>query len=293
MSYFEMLVRGLLGILPHLVLAFLVLLPLFKLVHDKITPIDDDAALRAGNAAAGINRGGAYAGFLIAMSGSLILSEETSYLSDLGMFLLDGVIALGVFAAAHYAFDWVILKKVNNARAILGGNVAVAIVELCAYLSLGLIMSASFSGGGQSIWAGMASAVLFSAIGLGTLMGVYAAYDAGWRWRRHCDVDKQIGDGNVAAAIDAGSLMLAMSITLWFSISGDFTGWWNDIASFAVAALSSILAVSIGRGLAVLVLARGLGSTGSGLHHGNVAKSAIVGLSAIGAGLVAGLVTFT
>ena len=51
--------------------------------------------------------------------------------------------------------------------------------------------------------------------------------------------------------------------------------------------------MSIGRGLAVLVLARGLGSTGRGLHHGNVAKSAIVGLSAIGAGLVAGLVTFT
>lgn len=292
MDYVEMLVRGLVGILPHLLLAFLVLLPLFKWVHDKITPIDDDVALKAGNAAAGINRGGAYAGFLIAMSGSLILSEEPSYLHDLLMFLLDGVIALGVFAVAHYAFDWIILKKVNNASAILDGNVAVAFVELCAYLSLGLIMSASFSGGGQDIVMGVASAILFSAIGLATLMGVYAVYNVGWRLRR-CDVDKQIGDGNVAAAIDAGSLMLAMSITLWFSIAGDFTGWANDIVSFAVAALSSILAVSIGRGLAVAMLVRGFGSTKGGLHHGNVAKSAIVGLSAIGAGLVAGLVTFS
>lgn len=267
MSYFEMLWRGLVGILPYLLIAFGLLLPLFKLVHDWITPIDDDQALKDGNPAAGTNRGGAYLGFLVAMSGSLILSEESSYLRDLTMFLLDGFIALGVFAVAHYVFDWTMLKKVNNARSILAGNGAVARAELCAYVSLGLIMSASFSGGGQGVLAGMANAILFSAIGIAVLVGVYTVYDILWRWRENCDIDKQIGDGNMAAATDAGSLMLAMSITLWFSISGDFTGWWNDIASFAVAALSSVLAVSIGRGLAVLVLTRGLSSTKSGEHH--------------------------
>jgi len=104
-------------------------------------------------------------------------------------------------------------------------------------------------------------------------------------------VDTLIAQGNMAAALDAGSLLFSVSVTLWFSISGDFTGWGEDLASYAVAAVSSIVAVSIARGLAVLLLARGLSVTGGG-YHGNVAKSAIVGLVSVGAGLVAGLVTF-
>ena len=290
MEFVETAARGLVGILPYLLVAFALLLA-FKAVHDWITPIDDNEALKEGNVAAGINRGGAYLGFLVAMSGSLILSKE-GYLTDLGMFLLDGVIALAVFAAAHYAFDWIILKKVNNATAIRGGNVAVAVVELCAYLALGLITSASFSGGGQGLLAGMASAILFSAIGLATLVTVYAVYVTVWQWRVGCDIDMQVGANNYAAALDAGSLLVAISITLWFSISGDFTGWGTDLLSYAVAAASSVVAVSIARGLAVKVLARGLPVTKDGAHHGNAAKSAIVGLASIGAGLIAGLVTF-
>lgn len=284
-----MALRGLVGILPYLAVAFALLFA-FKVLHDWITPIDDDREVRHGNIAAGINRGAAYLGFLVAMSGSLIQSEQ-NYWDDLGMFALDGVIAFGVFAAGHYAFDWVILKKVNNATAIRGGNVAVAVTELCAYLALGLVTSASFSGGGQGLWAGMASAVVFSFVGLATLVAVYAVYMVAWRNRRGYDIDSLIAQGNTAAALDAGSLLFAISVTLWFSISGDFTGWGEDLLSYAVAAVSSIVAVSIARGLAILLLARGLSVTGRG-HHSNAAKSAIVGLVSVGAGLVAGLVTF-
>jgi uncharacterized membrane protein YjfL (UPF0719 family) len=285
MSPIELATRGFVGIVPYIAAAF-VLLFIFKLVHDLITPFKDHEELVRGNAAAGINRGGAYLGFLIAASGSLILSEHT-YLVDLGMFMLDGVVAVVVFALAYYAFDHVILWKVNNSEAIQQGNKAVAVLEACAYVALGLIMSASFSGGGQSVLMGLASAVLFSAIGLGTLMAVYVMYDVLRRLFGSYNIDKRVGQGSMTAAIDAGTLLLAVSITLWFSISGDFTGWGSDLLSYAVAAAASIVAVSMGRVIALMTLARGLQRSDD-----NVARASIVGFVSIGIGFLAGLVTF-
>lgn len=305
--------QGWIGILPFLGV-ILALCFAFRLIHDRISPQNDKEETGLGKLAVGLSRGGAYLGFILATCGSLIMSGE-SYWTDLRMFAIDGVIALGVFAAACYVFDWVILRKVNNAEQICLNNVPVGFVEFCAYVSLGLIMCGSFAGGGASFGRGIASAILFSGLGLGTLVVIYWVYSIFWR-----KLDKQIEQGNLAAAIDVGSLMLGMSFALMLSIIGDFTGWANDIMFYFIAAASSVLSVAVARVFASVVVAVGPRVLATAVvvgqaaksdtvlspdelseqikehvkanRHGNVARSAIIGSLTVGFGIVAGLRTF-
>lgn len=284
-------VLGLAGIIPFLLIGFACLY-VYTLVHDQITPFDDKAELRRGNIAAALSRGGAYLGILIALVGSLTEPNNT-YQGELGMFAADGLIATLFFIGAGYAFDYVILHKIDNADQLAAGNKSAGFVEGCGYIAQGVVLSAAFSGGGQEFWPGILSAILFGALGLVTISVVYVLYGLAWKRRAGCWIDQEIANGNLAAGIDAGSLVLAMSITLWFSISGDFTGWTDDIASYFVAALSSIAAVSIGRSLSGLTFARNMGKTQGGTHHSNPAKAIITALVSVGCAFIAGLVTFT
>lgn len=269
------------------------LLFVFRLLFNRLTPYDDaKVKQRGGDAAkaARITRLGAYLGYATAVAGSFVMSRQT-YWTDVMMFVLDGLVALGVFAAAYYVIDLTILRKINNAGEIEKGNTAVAKVEFCAFLALGIIMNASFAGGGdRSMVSGFGSAALFSGIGLLSMMLAYTVYTVGWAIRG-CSLDVQILKGNKAAAIEAGSLLLAFSTTLWFSIIGDFVGWADDIKSYLVAAVFSVLIVSASRMLASLLL-RNMGRTQKSVHHGSVTKATIVGLVSIVAGLGAGLYVY-
>jgi len=282
---------GLLGIIPYLAVA-LGLLFIYKVLHDSITHYDDRAELLRGNTAVGLTRAGAYLGVVIAMGGSLINSDLPWFI-DFGMFALDGVLAVGVFTAASFAFDWVILWKNNNAKQVEAGNKAVAIIEACAYISLGIIMNASFSGSGGGFWTGMLSAMVFSTLGLGTLLVIYLVFVRLYHWRYRCKVEQEIENGNVAMAIETSGVLLAMSITLWCSISGDFRGWIVDILSYGVAALSSVVAV----GLAWFISGRiftGVPSVDTdGKHAQNRAIALIRMFLLLAWGLTAGLVTFS
>lgn len=269
------------------------LLFVFRLVFNRLTPYDDaKIKQRRGDAAkaARITRYGAYLGFAIAIAGSFVMSRQP-YWNDVKMFALDGLVALGVFAMAYYVIDLTILRKINNAGEIEKGNTAVAKVEFCAFVALGVIMNASFAGGGdQSMVSGFGSAALFSGIGLLSMMIAYTVYTVGWAMRG-CSLDVQILKGNKAAAIEAGSLLLAFSTTLWFSIVGDFVSWEDDIKSYLVAAVFSVLVVSASR-MVVSLLLRNLGRTQKSVHHGSVKKATIVGFVSVVAGLGAGLYVY-
>lgn len=285
--------EGIVRALPHLAV-LLVLLWGYKLLHDWITPYDDRALLSKGNIAVAITRAGAYLGVAIAVIGSLIGGDdERSYWASVGIFAVDGVIAAVVMTVAVLLFDRVIVRNVRNAGRIADGNKAVGFMEACVYISMGLITGASFSGGGQPFWTGVGSAVLFSLIGMVTLVVIYVSY--GWAWIRfkQCDVDDQIGKGNLAAAIDAGSLLIAMSLTLWFSISGDFTGWGSDLIAYLLAVLSSTIIVPLGRVAVSKLLVTGLPGTMSQGHHQSIPRSLIIGFVSIAIGLAVGLIQFT
>ena len=122
------------GVAPF-VLATFGLLVVYKLVHDRVTAYDDDAMITGGTTAAGLSRAGGYIGVVLAMAGSLINSPN-SYFADLGMFALDGVVAIFVFVMASFAIDWVVLPSIDNEIEISGGNTAVGLVEAAAYTAL-------------------------------------------------------------------------------------------------------------------------------------------------------------
>ncbi|TAH31877.1 DUF350 domain-containing protein [Candidatus Saccharibacteria bacterium] len=284
------LVLGFIGILPFVIVAS-GLWMVYKTIHDRLTHYDDKAELSAGNTAAGLARAGAYLGVGIAASGSLIGSNEPFWF-DLLMFMIDGLVAIGVFTVASFVLDAVILRKIRNADHIVAGNMAVAVLEASALVSLGIIMSAAFSGGGQNILAGLGSAVLYSFIGLATIALIYLAFCGLYRLVHKCVVEKEIKQNNVGLASEAGGVLLGMSITLWFSISGDFTGWLNDFVSYAIAAGSSVLAVGVAWFLSGRLLT-GVPSVKDGTHLGNVAIGVIKMFALMGFGLIAGLVTFS
>lgn len=290
-TFFRIAGRGFVEPLPYLIVSALLLL-IYKIVHDWITEYDDDALLKKGNRAVAITRAGAYLGVAIAMTGSLINNDERTYWERVGMFALDGVIALGVLTAAVFLFDKVIVRGVKNSASIAGGNFAVGFLEASAYISIGLITSASFSGNGQGLFLGIVNAMVYSGIGMMTLAAIYLIYCWAWKRFKKRDVDAQVAQGNLAAAVDAGTLLVAISLTLWFSISGDFTDWVGDFVSYLLAVLSSTLLIPLGRMLASWLLARNLDPDGPDKHQGNLSKSFIVGLASVATGLMVGIIQF-
>jgi uncharacterized membrane protein YjfL (UPF0719 family) len=229
------LLQGFLEALPFLGIGS-VLLFLFYKINDWITPFKDLEEIQSGNQAAAISVGAAYIGAGLSMLGSLIYSTE-SYWVDVMIFVIDGVLIIAVFSLSVYCFDWVILRKVNNLQEIKGGNKAVAFVEGCAKIALGLILCAAFSGGDTTFWTGIASAGTFSIIGTLTLLLVYFGYD---QLATKGILDLKLKQKNMAAAYDAGTLLFAAGICLWFSISGDFMGWLIGITTYLMATILSI-----------------------------------------------------
>lgn len=272
------------GVLPY-VAAFIALVFAFGLLYELIMGFRSVQE----NDIMGVSRAGAYLGYGVAVLGSLIQGTEGTggYWSELGLMLLDGVIAGAVFVAAIYIFDWVILRHVDNAEQIRLGNSAAAWLEFCAYVALGLIVAASFSGGSPDFVTGLVSSLAFSGIGLGTLMAVYVLACMVWASLGQGNVDKRVAEGDMSAAISAGSLLLAMSVTLFFSISGSYQGWLNDILSYSVAAASSILVVAISRMATPLVW-----KLVTRCEPTPVGKASVAGALSVGVGLLAGLVAF-
>lgn len=281
---------GFIGILPYMVALF-GLWMIYKVLHDRITHYDDDGEIKAHNEAAGINRAGAYVGIGIAASGSLI-GSDLGFWADLGMFILDGLAAILVFTVAKFVMDWVILHQVRNIDQVAAGNKAVAMVEAFSMVSLGIIGCASFSGGGQNVWAGLGSATLFSSFGVILLASVYWLFSLVYRLQYKCSVSGEIESGNTAMAKEVGGMLLAMSIALWFSISGDFTGWVDDIVYFLIAAISSMASVLLAWFLSGRLLTR-TPSVVDGVHQHNDAAAILKMGAMVAFGLTAGLVTFS
>lgn len=268
------------GAYPLIIIAMLVL---YAVIHDRITSYNDLEQLRDGHVVPSIDRSGAYVGLGVAMIGSLVMSRSP-FEDNVQMFATDGVVAVVVFIIAHFVMDFFVLRGINNADQVGAGNRAVAKLESCGYVALGLIIGASFSGDGDgSVLSGLANAALFSGIGLATLMIIYVAYDAAWRMTYKFWIDNEVGNGNEAAALDAGSLMLSMGVVLFFSIAGDHEGsLLRDVQSYAETGFVGIVILVVVRLVLVLLLAflckveRCKRAGVDGGHHGNQAKSLVI-----------------
>ncbi len=268
-------------------LVALVILVLFRTVLDRITPWDDTATVvDDNNGPIALQRAAQYAALLLGMGGSLIMAPARPLLETLGSFALDGVIVAAALMASTFVTDWYLLRHVPNADEMRGGNWAVAFVEAGAYLALGIILNGAFAGRG----GGALSGLQFFAIGQLTLIGTYLLY----RIVNACSIEEEIRTNNLALAIEVGGFMLAVGIVQWFAIAGPFTGFIQDMNSYAEALVPGLLALALVMVLVDLVLLPRVTLRGN-THHGKIGPSLIIaGIVPfmgviIGASLAAGL----
>lgn len=277
-------------VIPY-VLVVLVILWVFKLVYDKITHYDDDEQLRSNNLAVGLGRASMYIGVTLAMLGPA-LSSERDFGWDLLMFAIEGIAAVAVMVFASVIFDKVILPHVDNRKAIGEGNLAVAVAESGAYIGLGFIMMSSLAGGSApTLLQDIGSGLLFIVLGLGVLMGIYWIFVLLYKRFRKISVIEEIAAGNVAMAVEAGGVLVAMSIVLGCSIIGPFVDWWIDILGYLVAAVAGVLALVIGQLISRRLFLPGGFVREDGTHARNVASACINAAVVISLGVVSGLVT--
>jgi uncharacterized membrane protein YjfL (UPF0719 family) len=194
---------------------------------------DADQEVSTGrNLAVALRRAGLYLGVAIGMLGALT-GGGAGFVEDLLEMALEGAVMIAFLYVALLASDRVVIHGIRNDVALREGNVAVGLVELGISLATGLIAYGSFAGPG----GGLASAVVFFALGQAALLGMTLVYEKVTPYR----VIEGIRGGNVAAGLMLGGMLLAFGFILESSLMGPFHGWLEDILAFAASAAMGIV----------------------------------------------------
>lgn len=205
-----------------------------KKISDALTPhFDDDAAIeKENNTAVALRRFGLYTGISIALAG--VMTDDVSGIEIL-VFLLDGAIATAIFFVAHFINDFAIVPHVRNNVLIEAGNVSTGILEAGSFIATGILLNGVFAGteGGTFY-----SIVFFF---LGQLLLIIAVYLHQKLYR--FNVTKCMIDGNMSAGITVAGLLIAYSLILRSSVSGEFTGWAESLGWFGISAISGMAAL--------------------------------------------------
>lgn len=225
---------------------------LVKKVDDwRTKEFDDDVHIDDGNMAVGLRRAGLYLGIAIALSGALTGSSKGFFL-DLIQLLIDGLIVTGFMFSSRFINDFIMLGNINNdeecvktfvqpdGRKVVG-NTAVGMVEAGMYVATGFILNGSISGSGGTFIQSIISAVLFFILGQMALLVFGFLYELITPF----NVRNEIKNNNPAAGIGLGGILIALGIILMSSISGPFSGWANDLASFGIYTVYGIVMLLI------------------------------------------------
>ncbi len=230
---------------------------LVKRVDDYRTKdFDEDTHIDDGNVAVGLRRAGMYLGIAIALSGAMGGSSKGLFL-DIFQLLIDGIIITGFMFTSRFVNDFIMLGHLNNDKECVkifqqpdgsevAGNTAVGMVEAGMFIATGFILNGSLAGGGGTFIQGIASAILFFIVGQITLLIFGLLYELITPF----NVRDEIKNNNLAAGIGLGGILIALGIILMSSISGPFTGWSNDLASFGIYSLFGIVMLLIFRKIA-------------------------------------------
>ena len=184
-----------------------------------------------GNLAVALRRGGLYLGVAIGMLGALS-GGGGGFRRDLLEMTLEGAAMVVFLYVALLVSDRVVITGVRNDDVVREGNVAVGLVELGICLATGLIAYASFAGSG----GGIASAVVFFALGQVALLVMTLVYERVTPYQ----VVEAVRNGNAAAGLMLGGMLLAFGFVLHASLLGPFRGWVQDVTAFGASAAMGI-----------------------------------------------------
>ncbi|MFQ5796081.1 MAG: DUF350 domain-containing protein [Candidatus Bipolaricaulia bacterium] len=196
----------------------------------------DHAIEEESNLAVGLRRGALYLAIPLGMFGA-ISGPSAGFAQDVQDFSVDGAVLTVFLLIATWINDKIIVTGIDNTEAIREGNTAVGLVEAGALIATGFIAQGSFSGEG----GGVLNAFVFFLLGQIALVVLVLLYE----WLTPFRAIEEIRNGNHAAGLMVGGMMVALGIILSFSIAGDFTSWQADLATFGYSALKGIVVLLV------------------------------------------------
>jgi uncharacterized membrane protein YjfL (UPF0719 family) len=175
------------------------------------------------------------AGQVIATLALVSVKSDNTKL-DLLWLALGGFGIIVVFNLLRPVLDLLLYGKLLSANVLRDASLASAIVQASFYVAVGLIIGGAFTGSAPSVSVAIRSTLLFTGLGLLVLLVAYLLAGKLYGMRRAVK-----NDGNRAAALILGSIVVGLGFMLQTAIAGDFTGWVDGLIGFAIYAVIGIV----------------------------------------------------
>jgi uncharacterized membrane protein YjfL (UPF0719 family) len=217
-----------------------------KFLDDRRTSFnEDEQILEASNLAVSLRKSGMYLGLALGLAGTFF-GRSQGLVEDLINFVIAGVVLMILLFVAFIVNDKIILRRIDDDKAVSEGNTAVGLVEFAGYVSSGIIMNGAFSGEG----GGILVAGVFFLLGQAALIITFYLLEAVTP-RNICE-DIEVRQ-NAAAGMDVAGMLIALAIILRASLAGSFTGWIQGLKGFGLYFAAGLLALVVFRFLARII----------------------------------------
>jgi uncharacterized membrane protein YjfL (UPF0719 family) len=217
-----------------------------KFLDDRRTSFNEDEQIvEAGNLAVSLRKSGMYLGLSLGLAGTFF-GRSQGLLQDLMNFVIAGVVLMVLLFVAFIVNDRIILRRIDDDKAVSEGNTAIGLVEFGGYVSSGIIMHGAFSGEG----GGLLVAGVFFLLGQAALIITFYLLEAVTP-RNICE-EIEVRQ-NAAEGMDVAGMLIALAIILRASVAGSFTGWIPGLKSFGLYFVAGLLALLVFRFLARII----------------------------------------
>lgn len=217
---------------------YFVLFLLAKWCKDICTPYKiNDELVKKDNIAIALTMSGYYLATAAIFVGALC-GPTQGFKKDIlmvGSYSLLGLVFLNI---SRWFNDKLILRKFcNTEQLVKEKNASVGVVQFGTYLATGIIAAGAISGQGGNFL----TSIVFFVLGQISLFIFSCIYEKLSPYNIHQEVQQK----NLASGIAFSGHLIALSIIIMNSASGDFMNWGQDLTYFAVANLVAFIFLPI------------------------------------------------
>lgn len=163
-----------------------------------------------------------------------VKSDNTE--QDLLWLGLGGLGIIVAFNILRPVLDLLLYGKLLSANVLRDAKLATAVVQASFYLAVGLIVGGAFTGYAPNVSLAIRLTLTFTGLGLVVLLVAYLLAGKLYGMRRAVK-----DDGNCAAALILGSIVLGLGFMLRTAIAGDYNGWITGLVGFGIYAVVGII----------------------------------------------------
>lgn len=164
--------------------------------------------------------------------------DDTSV--DIMWLIFGGIGSVFILMGARLLVDRVINKKSVSAHEMYKLNAAPSIAQSGFYVAIGILIKACLSGNAPSVMQGIAASAVFLLVGIGMLLGIYAALSH--RANLGVHINKH---NNVAAGTISAGLMIGFALAINGGIAGNFENWPSAFTGFGKSVVLSVVLLYI------------------------------------------------